>query len=267
MRILVALVLGAAALTAQTPGDRGKKIVNDALAAMGGERYLAMKDRVETGRGYSFKDDQLTGLSRLKIYARYLTVPEPPRAGFFGLRERQAFGKDEDVLMILTEADSYETTYRGAKPVDKETVERFRESTLHNILYILRMRLREPGMLFEYRRTEMFENQAASVVDITDGDNRQVTAWFSETTKLPLRQEWSRRDPRTRLKMDEVTVFNKYRDVGGGAMWPFVVMRERNGAKIYEMFADSVVINQDLTDDLFTLSAATKILEKKGRKE
>jgi len=28
-------------------------------------------------------------------------------------------------------------------------------------------------------------------------------------------------------------------------MWPFDIQRERNGEKIYQMYSDSVVINQD----------------------
>ena len=34
----------------------------------------------------------------------------------------------------------------------------------------------------------------------------------------------------------EVTVFAKYRDVGGGVKWPFDVRRDRNGEKIFEMY-------------------------------
>ena len=47
-------------------------------------------------------------------------------------------------------------------------------------------------------------------------------------------------------------------------MWPYVIRREKNGIRNYEMYADSIVINQSLTDELFTLSADTKLLEKKS---
>ena len=38
-------------------------------------------------------------------------------------------------------------------------------------------------------------------------------------------------------------------------------MRTRNGEKIYEMFSESVVINQGLTDDRFALPADMKVLK------
>jgi len=99
------------------------------------------------------------------------------------------------------------------------------------------------------------------IVDITDADNRTVTVYFSQTTKLPVRQSFKRRNPEFKDFDEEVTLFSKYLDVGG-VKWPFDVHRERNGEKIYEMFSDTVEINRDLTDDRFTLPANLKLLPK-----
>ncbi|MGH9657484.1 MAG: hypothetical protein ACRD96_03010, partial [Bryobacteraceae bacterium] len=57
-----------------------------------------------------------------------------------------------------------------------------------------------------------------------------------------------------------LTLYSKYRDVGGGVMWPFQIQRWRNGEKIFEIFSESVAINQDLTDNLFTISSKIKVL-------
>ena len=55
---------------AQSSSDKGKRIAMDSLAALGGDKFLAMKDRIETGRAYSFYREQLAGLSIAKIYTR-----------------------------------------------------------------------------------------------------------------------------------------------------------------------------------------------------
>lgn len=266
-RLWLLSLLGAAFLPARAEDNaaRGKRIADEALAALGGEKFLAMKDRTEAGRAYSFYHSQLSGLAKMRVYTRYLTRPEPPKAGFFGLRERQAQGEKEDIYVLLTETECYETTYRGAKPVAEETVNRWRESALHNILYIFRQRLGEPGLRIDWKKTDLYENMPTNIVEFSDDDNRIVTVWFHASTKLPLKQLYVRRDPKTRFRVEEVTIFSKYRDVGGGVMWPFVVRRERDGEKNYEMFAETVVINKDLTDDLFTISGATKILDKKKK--
>jgi hypothetical protein len=248
---------------AQSSQQRARAIVGQALEALGGARYLAMADRVEQGRAYAFSREQLSGLSRATLYTRYLTRPDPPRVAFVGVRERQAFGKDEDVYTLYNETGAWEITFRGAKPLGDEFYERFRETTLHNVLYILRLRLEEPGMNFELRGPTIFENQPMDVVEIADADNRIVSVYFHQSSHLPVRQSWERRDPKTKQRFEEVTVFSKFRDAGGGAQWPFVIRRERNGEKIFEMFADSVRVNAGLTDELFTLSGDTKLLKKK----
>jgi len=260
----LALLLGVTA-AAQTPDKavRGKQVIDDALKAMGGDAFLKMADRVEEGRAYSFYREQLSGLSRAKIYTRYLTRPEPPQPGYIGVRERQAFGKKEDVYIVFNEQGGFEITYRGAKPLPPPTMERFREGLLHSILYLLRMRLGEPGLTFEYRGAEIYENAPVDVVDILDSQDRISAVYFQQSTKMPVKQVWENRDPVTKRKFEEITVYSKFRDVGGGAMWPMVVRRERDGERIFEMFADAVAVNQGLTDELFTIPADVKILEKK----
>jgi hypothetical protein len=263
-RIAVAGCCAALAVArgAETSAEHGKRVINEAVAALGGDRFLHMEDRVESGRAYSFYNNRLSGLSFAKIYTRYLTRPDPPVAVFFGVREREAFGKKEDSAVLLTETEGYNVTFRGAYPLPDDQYSRFRESTLRNIFYILRERLGEPGMSFDSRGSDVIDNQPVEVVDITDNDNRVVTVYFQLSTKLPVRQVTVRRDPRTNDPIEEVTLYTKYRDLGG-IHWPYTIQRERNGEKIYEIFSDSVKIDVGLTDNLFTLPANVKVIDGK----
>lgn len=257
------LPLSAPAQQPRTP-EFAKRVVDDALRALGGEKYMAMQDRVEEGRSYSFYNERLSGMSRAKFYIRYLLPPEPMQPNFFGLRERRAFGKKEDVFVVYNEQGGYEITYRGARPLDKEVFSSYQESLFHNVLYTLRMRLKEPGMIFDHMGAAIHENIPCDLVDIIDAANRSTRVWFAQSSKLPVKQMWEHRDPKTRERTEEITIFDKYRDIGGGVMWPYVVRREKNGIRNYEMYADSIVINQSLTDELFTLSSELKVLEKKS---
>jgi hypothetical protein len=247
---------------AESAAEHGKRVIDEAVTALGGSRFLQMEDRVESGRAYSFYNNQLSGLSFAKIYTRYLTRPEPPVAGFFGIREREAFGKKQESAVLLTETEGYNVTFRGAYPLAEDQYNRFRESTLRNIFYILRERLGEPGMSFDSRGADVIDNQPVEIVDITDNDNRVVTVYFQLSTKLPVRQVTIRRDPRTNDPIEEVTLYTKYRDLGG-IRWPYTIQRERNGEKIYEIFSDNVKINVGLTDNLFTLPSNVKLIDGK----
>lgn len=247
---------------AESSADRGKRIIDQAIVALGGNNFLHMADRVESGRAYSFYNDRLSGLSIAKIYTRYLTRPEPPVAGFFGVRERETFGKKEDSAVILTEKEGYNVNFHGAYPLPADQYERFRESTLRNIFYILRQRLGEPGLTFESRGADVVDNQPVELVDIIDNDNRVVSVSFQLSTKLPVRQITIRRDRVTNVPIEEVTLFTKYREENG-VTWPHTIQRQRNGEKIYEIFADSVKIDVGLTDNLFTLPSNVKVIDGK----
>src|SRR5579863_5972233 len=94
---LIIFTLAAAMAAAETPaGAKGKQVIADAIAALGGDKFLEMQDRIESGRAYSFYRDNLSGLSIAKIYTRYITVDPTKSNHDLGVRERQAFGKNED---------------------------------------------------------------------------------------------------------------------------------------------------------------------------
>jgi len=257
-RPALVLLLLAAFSAAQTPANvRGKKVIDDAIAALGGDKFLQVQDRVETGRAYSFYRDNLSGLSIAKIYTRYLTVNPAKSAQELGVRERQSFGKNEDSAVVLREDGGANITYRGPKPLPVEEFDRYRETTLHNIFYIFRQRLHEPGMDFEFVGSDVVDRVPVDIVDVIDAANFTVRVFIHQTTKLPSKQSFSRLDPKTKDRDDEVTRFDRYRD-NQGIQWPQQITRERNGDKIYQIFADSVSFNQNLTDDLFTISPLSR---------
>lgn len=252
--LLVALM--AIAASAQVMQDRGKSIVLESLRELGGDGFLHMKDRLESGRLYSFHGEQLSGLAKAKIYIRYLSGDDGTKTA---LRERQEMGKKYDYGYLFDENNAYSFTFRGARPLDADTVTRYRESTRRNFFYILRQRLNEPGMMFEARGSEVIDNQPVEVVDIIDSNNIVTTVYFNKSTKLPVKQVYIRRTA-DRSRFEEVTYFSKFRDVGGGVKWPYNIVKFRNKEKIYEMYADSIQINQDLPDQHFALPGDMKIL-------
>jgi hypothetical protein len=76
-----------------------------------------------------------------------------------------------------------------------------------------------------------------------------------------VRQSFRRRNPTYGDFDTETTGFAKYHSTGG-IQWPFDIRRERNGDKIFEMYSETVTINQTLGDEMFTLPASVKLLPK-----
>jgi hypothetical protein len=241
---------------------RGKKIVDDALAALGGNTFLTMTDRTEIGRAYSYYHDQISGLSVAKIYTRYRTVEPAKSSQELGQIEREVFGKTEDTSVLFLEDAGWDISWRGNKPMEQERFDRYRESTLRNVLYIFRQRLHQPGMIFESQGSDVVENLPVDIVNITDSDNHVVRVQFHQSTKLPVRQIYKRKNAVTKEQDEEVTLFARYRDAGG-VQWPHQIRRERNGDKVYEIFSESVAINKDLAGNLFTLPESPGVKPKK----
>ncbi len=109
--IAVLLALLPALPAAETTQQRGKRVIDEAVAALGGQNFLQMRDRTETGRAYQFYREKLSGLAVAHIYVRYLTRPEPPVPGFLGVRERESFGKDQSSAVVFNETgEGYDIT-------------------------------------------------------------------------------------------------------------------------------------------------------------
>ena len=255
----VALAAGLLNASAETSQERGKRVINECVQALGGSKFLSVDNVVESGRAYSFYREQLNGLSIARITRRFLNnVPDP--AEKLAVFERDDFGKKLDYGILFQQNDAYEITFRGARPLTTDRFDRYKQSTTSDILYILRERLREPGLIFESRGSDVWENSPVEIVDITDAANRVITVYFHQTTKVPLRETWVRRDDKTNDRIDEETIYMKYRDVGG-IQWPMTVQRSRNGEKIYEMFADSLEVNAKLKGEMFDLPTGIKKLK------
>ena len=230
----------------------GKAFLDQTLAALGGPEFLAMEDRTEQGRVYSFYRERLSGLTRARIYTHYAASAQP---GVLAVRERQSYGKDkEEYAVLFEETQAFQVSERGARPLLADVWERYQDTTLRNIFYLLRHRRNEPGLIIEHKETGVLENQPVEIVDVTDADNRVVTFYLHRSTKLPVRQVFYRRD-NMKVRHEEITIFAKYRDVGKGVKWPWNIVRNRDGEKIFEIFSDQVSINKKLDPKLFELPA------------
>jgi hypothetical protein len=256
------LAVAPAALAAGSAQERGRQIVEKTIDALGGDGFRNMTTRSETGRAYSFYHEQLNGLSVARLYTRYLAAEQAKGSPQVRLVERQVLGKKQEDSIILTAKEGYEVTFRGAKPLSDDRISQFRESTLHDFLYILRERLDEPGLEFEARGADVTENQPVETLDIYDSENRMVTVWINSDTWLPAKQRYYRWDPLIGERREEVTRYSRYRAAGDGVTWPHSVSRERDTEKIFEMYAEEVKVNQPLADSLFELPRGIKMLSK-----
>ena len=256
----VVLLAVAVVLPGQTPQpDKGKQVVDAAVQALGGERFLNMHTRRTTARIYSFFHDQMSGYDVTNIYTQYL---DDKSIKGLQVREREVLGKKQDYSYLFLADQGFDITFRGARPLPDERWAFYNRTTRNDILYLLRYRYNEAGMQYDYVGDQVFITQHVDVVDITDAAGNTVRVYFDFNTKLPVRQSFKWLDEETRDHMDENTVFDKWRDAGDGVMWPYTIERERNGYKFYQIFASKVEINAELPANIFDLPKGAQLLKK-----
>jgi len=253
------LAAAAASQSAETRQARAKRVVDEAIEALGGQAFLHMQDRVESGRSYSFDNGKLAGTILTTIYTRYL----PPVPGKVEMLEKDAFGRQDESTsgLLYTMDGAWDYTFHGARPLEDQRLADHNDNVLRNIFYILRQRLSEPGMSLYSQGSDLWENRAVEIVDITDADNNTVTVYFSKNDKVPVRQTFRRRNTTYGDFDTEATLFAKYH-WSDGIQWPMDIRRDRNGVKIYEMYTDTAEFNKDLKDSVFTLPSKLKVKPK-----
>jgi len=246
-------------LHAESPQERGKRIVNECLDALGGQQFMNVQSREVAGRVYSFYREKLSGLDFANIYTRF-DSEVTDTTHVLAVRERQNFGKKQDYGTLFQEKAAYNISFRGAQPLPDDRWERYKDTTFSDIFYILRIRMHEP-LIIESKGADVLLNAPVEIVDITDADNHTTTVYFHQSTKLPVREVFYRRNPVTKDKDEEITVFSKYRETDG-IQWPWAIERQRNGEKVFEIFADAVKFNDPkMQSNLFELPSDIKLLK------
>jgi hypothetical protein len=256
------MAAGATVLRASEGQNRGRELMDKAIAALGGEAFRGIRTRTEIGRTASFYHDRLSALSIARFYTKYLPPEGPDKVA---QTQRQVYGKKQTDSILYMPSGAYQLTFRGARLLAEDRAAEFREGTLREIFYILHQRMDESGMQFESRGVDVVENQPVETVEVYDSENRSVTVWLNANTSLPVKTRYTRWDPMIKERREEVTRYTKYRPTGG-VVWPHETERDRDTDKIFQLFADKVTINDAPAMDaqgnsLFELPSGVTILK------
>ncbi len=239
-------------LGAQDLETEGQALADSMLQALGGDAFLNIRSMVERGRVYSFKFGQLSGLSPAVLRTRYIDLDPSETGSKLSIEQCQGLGKDEEYYDLIRDDGIWEVTYHGRKQLEGDSLERFRDNMMHDVLYIARVRFHEPGMIFEAHGARVIENVPVDVLDIIDKENRVVRVYLNQHTHLPMRADWTWRDPKTHVRNDEVVRYSLFKEVDG-VMWPHQMSRERNEDKSYEKFDETVEINPEIDPKYFAI--------------
>lgn len=251
MKFVLLLLFLIPAAPAILPGQTGesarkaKELLDQAVAALGGDAFLSVKTARMEGRLYGFKQDSLSGLARVVEQVRY---PD---------KRREEYGKDKDEIQIVNGDKGWTVDIHGAKALSAEEMKKYWEAESMSAFYILRYRLGEEGSTLESAGKDLWDFREVDLVRFIDGQNRTATFSLDRSSHLPLRVVWMHRDSKTRERIEETEILSNY-FTSQGITAPRHILRQRNGSKIFEAFIQEGSYNIDLPDSLFTAPKETK---------
>jgi len=171
-------------------------------------------------------------------------------------KERIELTKQRDIIEIFSGDKGYEVTYKGtATQETKEMVDYLRRRE-HSMEWVVRKWLPSPGTMILYSGTAMVERNLADQITILNDKNDSVTLSIDPNTHLPVKKNYSWRDPQDRQLDDESEIFANYRVIQG-IPTPFSTVRESNGEMTNQRFITSAAYNTGVAPTMFETKGIT----------
>lgn len=179
--------------------------MDEAIAALGGERYLQTNLRSGTGHLYSFNSAGELNDPGTVFWVWYR----------FPADERIELTKKRDIAYVYQGGQGWEITYKGAAPVLSRQMVEYTNLSAHSLDVILKTWAQAPNTLMLDQGLSSFDQAQIESVFFTTSSGDTATVDFSVTTHLPVRVHWRREDPETGGHYEESAIYGDWAAVGG----------------------------------------------------
>ena len=231
------------AQAAANPADenslKARALIDQGIAALGGQTYLTIRDREQQGRGYALHHGRAEGGGN--VFWDFIEYPD---------KERVEITKERDVAELYVGNKAWEITYKGPRAIDPKDLDKYLRRRHYSLDTVLQTWVNAPGVILLYEGNAIAAQHSAQRVTLINAQNESVTLFFDDDTHLPVKKSFEWRDPIDRQKNLEEEIYENYRAVSG-IMAPFNVTRYFNGDMDSQRFFNSVTINQGLDPAMF----------------
>ena len=217
---------------------KARQLIDQMVAAMGGQAWLTYKTSEQQGRSYSFYHGRPNSAGTL--FWRFYEYPD---------KERRELTKQRDVVYIYSGDKGYEKTYKGTASEEDKIVQEIVRRRQHSLEVVMREWLKAPQTVLFYDGQSVADQQMVDIVSILNKDNDQLSIGLEIHSHLPINKRYTWRDP-DKYKVEEETLYGNYRTVQGIAT-PYTVTNKRDGEIIGQSFLSHAEYNIALQPDFF----------------
>ena len=254
------VLCGAAPQTGSVAGDssdpQAVKAMQQMLAALGGAKWLAIRNVALEGRTSSFYNGTPTGA--IGDFYSLRTMPtsmEDP-----GLM-RVDFTKKRNVVDILLKDQEWEVTYRGKRLVPPEEYKAVFLRRDHSLDEAVRVWWHQPGTILFWGGEKVSERHLVDEVTLLNADNDNITVQMDVDTHLPFRVSFTWRDPLYKDQNVDAEEYADYHTVDG---FPTALNLSsyHNGEMTSQKYLRKAAYNVPVPPDTFDIDATTEKIQR-----
>ncbi len=237
----------------ETSEQRGRKLLDQMLEALGGDAWLNRRNLRELGHLARFFRGAPTG-----IVIDYTSThqfasggrPDATRIGFITDKSIIFPGKKIDIVQIWINNEGHEVTYKGNAALPKAQVEDYFRRQDHSLESIFSVWLKAPGVMVIDEGSTMVERRLTERVSILSANNDAVTLDIDVATHLPRRRTFEWRNETFKDRDEDAEEYDDYHTVQG-LPTPYTLTRYHNGDMVSQSFISKVEYDVDTPPDTF----------------
>ncbi len=237
----------------QTAEQRGRALLDQMIAALGGDLWLNRVTLQTEGRASSFfRGEPNPYVSEWHDLVRFPFngQTQAERVGFLTDKSMIFPGKKIDVVQIWKNGHGYEVTYKGQTDLPKEQVDDYYRRQAHSVEQVVRTWIHAPGVMILYEGTDMVERRFCDKLTILSANNDAVTLELDAASHLPLRRTFQWRNPQFNDFDEEQETYEDYHTIQG-LPTPFNITRYHNGDITNQRYIIKVTYNVAADPSLF----------------
>ncbi len=257
---------------------KARQLLQQVIAALGGQAYLNVRDTQCDGRAAQF--GTAGTLMGFTLFRDLWLLPDKNRVEYISKGEHTILGflmGSDDLLIthggamitIYSSEGGWTLDKSGVSDEPEDLVKNYNDQLKTSMNNMLRKRMNEPGVDVQYAGTDLIDLKEAEWIEFNDSDHRNMRLAVDKYTHLPLRWVVATRDPETRVTTENITSYTQYMLLEG-VKTPLSIEMSRNDRKITQTFLTACKYNTDLAPQLFTradLEQHAAEVTKKGYKD
>lgn len=256
---------------------KAKQILQQVIAALGGQAYLNVRDsecdgriedfNVNVGGVFDFTDFRDLWLFPDKTRTEYHAKGEHPNI----LRlimggEDPTYGKHGGLIVTVFNGDQgWMLDKSGLSDQPEAQIKNFNEQLKTDMNQMLRLRLNEPGVEARYAGPDIIDLKEADWIEFSDPQHHEMRLGVERATHLPLRWVVTTRDPQTREPTEVTTKYMQFMPMGG-VKAPLNLDLSRNNRRVTQTFLNECKFNSGLDPQLFTRPALQRYAAQAAKK-